>query len=122
MHKKSGCWTMSRSNSHMSHMAIRKAGDKPPTIAKQCEAPHVSIINELNCTEKGRSKGACGQKTTANCSSLTQLTQAAGIPYVKWIRLISRWNSAVFVTATSLVCPSTAISIKFKVISYSLVC
>ena len=39
---------MSRSNSHMSHMAIRAAGDKPPAVARYCEAPQVSIINEHN--------------------------------------------------------------------------
>ena len=32
----------------MSHMAIRAAGDKPPTVTRYCEAPQVSIINEPN--------------------------------------------------------------------------
>ena len=77
MHKKSECWTMSRSNSHMSHMAIRKAGDKPPTIAKHCEAPQVSIINEHICTEMAGAKARVARKlpqiAPASLNSLKQL-------------------------------------------------
>ena len=62
MRKKSECWTMSRSNSHMSHMAIKEAGDKPPTIAKHCEAPQVSILNEHKCTEKAGAKARVARK------------------------------------------------------------